>query len=37
MHVLLDFGCAVVVMSVLIVLLCRDLTTAESRVKVWRW
>ena len=32
----LDFGCAIVVVNVFVVLLCRDLTTAESRVKVWR-
>ena len=34
---LLDLGCAIVVVNVFVVLLCRDLTTAESRVKVWRW
>ena len=40
MHVrrwLLDFGCAIVVVGVFGVLLCRDLITMESRVKVWRW
>ena len=39
MHVrswLLDFRCALVVASVFVVLLFRDLTTPESRVKVWR-
>ena len=39
MHVsswLLDFGRALVVASVFLVFLCRDLTTAESRMKVWR-
>ena len=30
-----DFGCAIVVVNVFVVLLCCDLTTAESRVKVW--
>ena len=34
---LLDFGFDVVVVNVFDVLLCRDLTTAESSVKVWRW
>ena len=33
---LLDFGCVIVVASVFVVLLFRDLTTTESRVKVWR-
>ena len=28
-------GCALVVTSVFVVLLCRDLTMIESRVKVW--
>ena len=28
-------GCTLVVASVFVVLLCRDLTTTESRVKVW--
>ena len=28
--------CSLVVASVFIVLLCHDLTTTESRVKVWR-
>ena len=31
---LLDFGCVLVVASVFVVLLFRDLTTPESRVKV---
>ena len=38
MHVsswLLDFGCALVAASVFVVLLFHDLTTAESRMKVW--
>ena len=30
-------GCLIVVVNVFGVLLCHDLTTAESRVKVWRW
>ena len=34
---LLDFGCAFAVVNVFVVLLCRDLKTAESRVKDWRW
>ena len=29
-------GCALVVASVFVVLLCHDLTTTESEVKVWR-
>ena len=33
---LLDFVCAIVVANVFVVLLCQGLTTAESRVKVWR-
>ena len=32
---LLDFGCAIVAVNVFVVLLCHDLTTAESRVKAW--
>ena len=32
-----DFGCAILVVNVFVVLLCRDLTTAKSRMKVWRW
>ena len=38
MHVrcLLGFECAIVVVNVFVLLLCRDVTTAESRVKVWR-
>ena len=38
MHVcswLLDFGRVIVVASVFVVLLCCDLTTTESRVKIW--
>ena len=38
MHVrrcLLDFGFAIVVVNVFVVLMCPDLTTAESSVKVW--
>ena len=36
MHVrrcLLDLGCAIVVVNAFVVLLCRDVTTAESKVK----
>ena len=39
MHVrkcLLDIACAIAVLNVFAVLLCLDLTTAESMVKVWR-
>ena len=32
----LDLRCILVVASVFVVLLCRVLTTKESRVKVWR-
>ena len=31
---LLNFGCALVVASVFYVLLCRELTTTESRAKI---
>ena len=37
MHVrrcLLDFGCVKFVVDVFVVLLCRDLTTSESRLKI---
>ena len=39
MHVrcLLDFGCTIIMLNAFVVLLCRDLTTAESRANVWRW
>ena len=33
---LLDIGCAIVVVNVSAVLLCYDLTTADSRVNVWQ-
>ena len=33
---LLDFGCTIVVVNIIFMLLCHDLTTAEPRVKVWR-
>ena len=33
-RMLLDFGCALVGRSVFVVLLCRDLTSSESRVGV---
>ena len=32
----LDFECAIIVVNVFGVLLCRNLTTAESMVNVWR-
>ena len=31
-----DFGCAIGVVNVFVLLLCHNLTTAKSRVKVWR-
>ena len=30
-----DFGCAIGVVNVFVLLLCHNLTTAKSRVKVW--
>ena len=32
----LDFECSIIVVNVFVVLLCRNLTTAESMVNVWR-
>ena len=34
--VYLILECAIVVVNVFVVFLCRDLTTAEPRVNVWR-